>query len=288
MLEKKVPVDRVLFVDTTKEFPQMYQHVARVQEFCPVEIETVKLDFDYWFGEHVTKSGELGYGFTTIKFRWCSGLKGEALRVTAGGRPYHMRRSGQKSIKHVAGKNIYIGYSADETRRCKKYGNERYPLIEWGVSGPQALAYCYSKGLNWGGLYEKFVRVSCWCCPFKRIGELKTLYKEFPELWAKLVEMDKKSPVRFSSYYSVQDLVKKFTTKVYKTAEASKYLGISESTLKRLERRGVLSCVKTDGAHRVFTQGALDAYAAWVAARQEDPGKKVYGRKIFGGGLTYL
>ena len=43
MLEKGLPVDRVICVDTTKEFPQMYEHINAVQKLCPVEIEVVKL-----------------------------------------------------------------------------------------------------------------------------------------------------------------------------------------------------------------------------------------------------
>lgn len=43
MLEKNIPVDRVICVDTTKEFPAMYRHVAKVQEMIePLKIEVVK------------------------------------------------------------------------------------------------------------------------------------------------------------------------------------------------------------------------------------------------------
>ena len=88
--------------------------------------------------------------------------------------------------------------------------NIQYPLVEWEITEKQALEYCYSKGLNWGGLYEKFHRVSCWCCPLSRIGELRILYNDFPELWNELQEMDKKSFRRFRSDYSVNDLSEKF------------------------------------------------------------------------------
>lgn len=32
MLERGIPIDRVINVDTTKEFPQMYDHINKVQE----------------------------------------------------------------------------------------------------------------------------------------------------------------------------------------------------------------------------------------------------------------
>ena len=41
MLERGIPVDRVLCVDTTKEFPQMYEHIEKVQSM----IEPLKIDF---------------------------------------------------------------------------------------------------------------------------------------------------------------------------------------------------------------------------------------------------
>lgn len=65
MLEKNMVVDRVICVDTTKEFPAMYKHLEKVQSMCPIEIEIVKIDFDYFFGEHIKtrgkRKGEKGY-----------------------------------------------------------------------------------------------------------------------------------------------------------------------------------------------------------------------------------
>lgn len=72
------------------------------------------------------------------------------------------------------------------------------------------LKYCYDKGFDWGGLYEHLDRVSCWCCPLKRIKEYRALYKYYPELWQKLKEMDNKAYNRFRKDYSVQELEDKF------------------------------------------------------------------------------
>jgi hypothetical protein len=43
-----------------------------------------------------------------------------------------------------------------------------------------------------------------------RISELRVLYNDFPELWEKLEEIDKKSFRKFRSDYSVKDLREKF------------------------------------------------------------------------------
>jgi len=201
MLGQNIRVDRIIYVDTTKEFPAMYQHIKKVQSVCPVEIEVVKIDFDYWFGEHIkTKGknkGKKGYGWPDFRNRWCTALK----------RKVFLRQLG-KGLETIE----YHGIAYDEEDRCKKNKNRniKYPLVDWEVTEKQALRYCYSKGFDWDGLYEKFHRVSCWCCPLSRICELRVLYNDYPELWQKLIEMDKKSFRRFRSDYSVQELSERF------------------------------------------------------------------------------
>ena len=73
----------------------------------------------------------------------------------------------------------------------------KYPLVEWGITEAQALQICYDRGYDFGGLYEIYNRASCWCCPFQRIGELRKLRKYHPELWAKLLEMDRRAREQF-------------------------------------------------------------------------------------------
>lgn len=33
MLEKGIPVDKIVFCDTGKEFPQMYEHISKVEDY---------------------------------------------------------------------------------------------------------------------------------------------------------------------------------------------------------------------------------------------------------------
>ena len=203
MIEKNIKIDKIVCVDTTKEFPAMYKHIGKVQDLCPIKIEVVKIDFDYWFSEHIKTKGKnkdkKGYGFPDFRNRWCTSLKRQAVHQIE---------------KTIIGKDVvqFHGIALDEKERCdKNNGREiRYPLVEWGVTEKQALDYCYSKGLDWGGLYEKFHRVSCWCCPMSRICELRTLYHEFPELWKELVVMQEKSYRDFRPDYSVRGLEEKF------------------------------------------------------------------------------
>ncbi len=215
MLEKGIQVDRIINVDTTKEFPAMYRHIQKVQSMVPIKIEIVKINFDYWFGEHIKTRGKMkgtkGYGWPDFRNRWCTALKQESYAVTSNSMLYNPRKRG--GLNKISDNIIeFHGIAYDEKERTlkNKGRNIQYPLVEWEITEKQALEYCYSKGLDWEGLYEKFQRTSCWCCPLSRIGELRVLYNDFPELWQELIEMDKKSFRRFKSNYTVENLTKKF------------------------------------------------------------------------------
>ena len=95
----------------------------------------------------------------------------------------------------------------------KKNTNKRYPLIEYGITEADAIKYCRKLGYTWGGLYDIFNRVSCWCCPLQSIKDLRKLRKHRPELWAKLLEMDARQPSHspgFKDYWRVQELEDRF------------------------------------------------------------------------------
>ncbi len=81
-----------------------------------------------------------------------------------------------------------------------------HPLVDWGMTEADCLAYCYERGYDWGGLYERFRRVSCWCCPLQSLPELRALRKHYPDLWQKLREWDEKTWRKFRRDYSVEEL----------------------------------------------------------------------------------
>ena len=101
----------------------------------------------------------------------------------------------------------YVGIAADETKRIK---DKNYPLVEWGMTEKDCLSYCYRRGFDWGGLYEIFSRVSCWCCPLQSLEELRKLYRHFPDLWRQLEEWDNSTWRTFLKNYSVRQLAARF------------------------------------------------------------------------------
>lgn len=78
MLEKGMPVDDIVCCDTGKEFPQMYEHWAKVEKYIGRKITILKAPktFEYYMFEHQkTKGknkGDIGYGWPTMLCRWCT------------------------------------------------------------------------------------------------------------------------------------------------------------------------------------------------------------------------
>lgn len=201
MLELGMTVDEVVFFDTGWEFPEMYDHLDLVEERTGISLTRLKPDkpFEYWMFDHVRTrgayKGDAGYGWARPNARWCTKLKTNAIDK-------HLR-----SISHGSDVVQYIGIAADEPQRIRDFS---YPLADFGVTEAEALAYCYAHGFDWGGLYDHFRRVSCWCCPLQPLAELRKLRHEFPELWARLQGMDARSWNTFRVDYSVDQLERRF------------------------------------------------------------------------------
>lgn len=204
MIERGMPIDIVISADTGMEFPEMYGHLAKVDEYLYRErglhITTLRHPKGFeWlmFEEPKQKPSSIakrqaagipvyGNGWPGMRVRWCTGrLKSHLI---------------DREVNRLKGKYNainYIGIAADEPKRIKK---EVYPLVEWGITEAQALQICYDRGFDFGGLYQIYRRASCWCCPFQRIDELRKLRQHHPELWAHLMEMDNRARAMFGTH----------------------------------------------------------------------------------------
>ncbi len=209
LLEKNYPVDGVIFMDTGWEFPAMLDHIDLVEKNIGMKITRVKpkKSFEHWLlhqpvaakkGPMKGKVHRIGNGWPSSMRRWCTRQKIDAIDGV-------MKSYGKASM--------YIGIAADEKHREgskeKKYSRS-YPLIEWDKTEADCLEYCKSLGYQWNGLYDIFARVSCFCCPLQRIGELKNLRKHFPDLWAQMLEWDNENMRGFRGYKSVHDMEQRF------------------------------------------------------------------------------
>lgn len=215
MLEKGMPVDEIIFCDTGMEFPGLYKHIEEVRQYIRrygKDITFLKAEHEYeWYmfdkpivrGKYI---GSKGYGWPAMDRRWCT----RELKIEPT----------QKYLKDAGETITYIGIASDEPKRHFESSTIKHPLFEWGISEKKALSYCKEHGFTWGGLYEKFRRVSCWCCPLQNLASLRILYHDYPELWERLKDMDKrvignpkkghKTGAPFRREYGIKEIEERF------------------------------------------------------------------------------
>lgn len=201
----------LFFLDTGLEFPQMEKHIEKVEKYICRKITKLKSQksFEYYMFEHERirgkNKGKKGYSWPYLFSRWCT----TKLKTEVSNRYLKQNYNPKEVI-------LYQGIAVDEPKRLKSnaknaLGSEiRYPLAEWNMTEKDALNYCKDKGFDWGGLYEKFDRVSCWCCPLQSLKSLRVLYNDFPELWQKLKDWDSRTYLPFKLRYSLEELEHKF------------------------------------------------------------------------------
>lgn len=250
MLEEGIPVDEIVFFDTGWEFPAMYDHLRRVELYTGRTITRLvpAIPFSEWMLTRPIRARTYGLRKLTVsklRDKWrevravwhpdlgaipktkealVSGLNGKVHRVGTGwpspGRRWCTRLKVDAIDRHCGDAIRYIGFAADEEHRAdtpslaQKGYVKTYPLIEWGMTESECLRYCYDRGFGWGGLYNHFRRVSCFCCPLQRIGELRALREEFPHLWAQMLAWESRMEgycCGYKDYTTVHDLEFRFS-----------------------------------------------------------------------------
>lgn len=212
MIELGEHIDEVITADTGMEFPAMYEHIAKVRKIVEAAgIKYTELRADHGFEWYLMEAPPTearprnGMGWPGIQIRWCTKfLKTKLIKDHLAEHPDAIQ---------------CVGLAADEAERREREHNktQRHPLAEWGWTEADAMKYCRDRGFDWGGLYDKFRRVSCWCCPLQPMSHLRTLYDEFPDLWARLEDMDARiradpscNDRAFKGDYTVADLSRRF------------------------------------------------------------------------------
>lgn len=241
MLEEGMQVDLILYCDTGLEFPEMEEHIRKVEAYIGREITTIKSDKDfmYWATEHEKvvrseknpnhKQGDVvrGYGWPTPLTRWCT----RSLKTDIIARYLRELRKKYELVE-------YVGIAADEPKRER---DKTYPLIAWNMTEADCLRYCYERGFTWGGLYEIWDRVSCWCCPLQGLEDLKKLRNHRPELWAKLKEMNERlatsSRPNFRHFSSLSDIERRFEVEDEFVAQGKKLR--TKEFFETLKDRGI-------------------------------------------------
>lgn len=190
MIEGGNAPDEVVFYDTGAEFdaiyaerdrtlPMLAEHGIRYTELRPRR----PFFYDMLAKDVHKRNGSVqhGYGWCGGPCRWGTSEKTRALDRYA----------------RDAGATVYVGITADESRRISRERAEwkRLPLVEAGMTESDCLAICYERGHDWMQdgvrLYDVLDRVSCWCCRNKNLRELAAMRDYLPDYYARLVALEK-------------------------------------------------------------------------------------------------
>jgi len=175
MIERNEPIYSAMWFDTEWDFPEIRKHAEKVIHNTGINLQVIR----HWAGFRFL---EKRYGAPHGAGGWC------VARKTRGCNRY-MRLMVKDNPDIIE----CIGFTTDEMKRAERLSKNknkkwpvRFPLIEWGISEKDALEYCYSKGYDFGGIYDWMPskRVSCWKCPKQSKADWAAIRKHHPELFA--------------------------------------------------------------------------------------------------------
>lgn len=151
------------------------------------------------FQERSKKCGQI-YGFPMRQGAWCNS---------------HLKVRPITKWQQLAGEyTAVVGIAADEEKRIhRKTEKDKFlPLVQYGITESEAFRICSRGGCLSPAYNNGRTRLGCWFCHNQRVSELRRLRKEHPELWARLLELDAVSPVRFTQRATVQQFDERFAT----------------------------------------------------------------------------
>lgn len=144
-------------------------------------------------------------GFPTFFVQWCNSmLKGTAISQ------YENAQGEHKPI---------VGIAADEPKRIQRALNKGQilPLVDYGITESMAFDICKKHDLLSPAYKDGTTRLGCWFCHNQRIGGLRKLRQNHPELWQELLKLDKDSPWAFKQYgVTIADFDTRFEQEVHK------------------------------------------------------------------------
>ena len=163
----------------------------KVEHFCALEKNGRKATYEDYFYTLIQnpKNGNPAhiYGFPMQRAPWCnSRLKMEALG---------------KAQKAIGNENqvSYLGIAADEPERIERHEKKEgimLPLVMAGWDEAYCRKWCKERDLL-SPIYTSSARGGCWFCHNQGVDQLRLLRQNYPQLWDRLLQWDKDSPVKF-------------------------------------------------------------------------------------------
>lgn len=206
IIESRLPLNRIVFCDTGLEFGEQ----RNIIKICERKFKDLKpgLQFDWvkpeksfeeYFYTVNTKGKRKGqiWGWPFMMGAWCnSRLKIKPLN---------------KYFRQIGECKRYIGIAFDEPERYERLDfNCIAPLYELKMTESHCLNFIKEKGFR-NPMYWKFERLGCYLCPKQNLDSLRSLRRHYPDLWQKMLRLDKDSPIPFKADgTTLCDLEKRF------------------------------------------------------------------------------
>lgn len=197
LLEKKMPLDEVIFADTGTEMPETYAYLPLIKKYCKrMKIKFTTVKGRVGVGRKNTKyfSNLRDYCFhaTVIpsrKFRFCT----EKFKIIPINK--HLKKYGCKIV-------TYIGFDFGEIHR------KRPSMIDWiEYAHPFIDAKINRQGCERIIKEMGFpvpVKSGCWFCPFQKLSEWKELRRKHEDLFADAMMLEERvRAVRDDAMFSV-------------------------------------------------------------------------------------
>ena len=206
--QNNMPLDRIITCDIMAtntiyaDLPPMIEFKVKADKIIldryGIRVEHIKSKYSYedYFYKILGKRAKLKnqgkiYGFPFQIGAWCN---------------YRLKVA---PLNKVCKNNIsYIGIAVEEKKRYKILNDNKIsPLVLHNITENQCLNWCKDNNLL-SPIYNSFItRGGCWFCHNQKIGELRQLYHNYPELWKLMLKWDNDSPVSFKpDGTTIQDL----------------------------------------------------------------------------------
>lgn len=193
--ERRESVDYILFADTGAEKPHTYAHIEKFSKWL---VKRGYPEIDYIKGQQpqqVIDGGleaeclrlnclpSVAYGFKSCSMKWKAKPQENFLKSLG-----------------ITDYTFLIGFDADEPHRAKSNPKNRYPLIEWGWGREECIAAIDRTRVGRPG------KSSCFFCPSSKKHEIIELHRQYPELAARAIAMEKNADLT-----SIKGLGRKFS-----------------------------------------------------------------------------
>lgn len=214
--ELGLPLDEVIYCDIrydnniSGEMPLMAEFIPKAEKILKdkfgidVKHITYKRTFKEQFYTIKKRGKHIGdnYGFPYVIGAWCnSRLKIEPIRN-------YLKSFDEPIIQ-------YVGIAFDEPKRYERLNHDTHiaPLYDLKITEREAMEICRQNGLL-SPIYDTSFRGGCWFCPKQRLSQLKYIYKNYPDLWNELRELQKDSFNTFKIGYSIFELEERFKKEI--------------------------------------------------------------------------